>query len=57
MPQRKEIMAQAVYLAQIEAAKGACQCKVCQILRKANDAMTEEFLETPESIVPPAPPA
>jgi len=37
-------MAQAVYLAQLEAAKGSCKCATCRILRKATKAMTEQFL-------------
>lgn len=45
MPSGKnDIMAQAVYLAQLEAAKGNCKCATCQILRKATRAMTEQFL-------------
>lgn len=41
---RSDIMAQAVYLAQLESAKGDCQCRTCQILRKASQAMTDQFL-------------
>ncbi len=41
---RSDIMAQAVYLAQLEAARGQCKCRTCQILRKANKAMTDQFL-------------
>ncbi len=37
-------MAQAVYLAQLEACKNGCQCKTCQILRKATESLTTEFL-------------
>jgi len=45
MPNGKsDIMAQAVYLAQLEAAKGNCKCATCRILRKATRAMTEQFL-------------
>ena len=45
MPNGKsDIMAQAVYLAQLEAAKGSCKCATCRILRKATKAMTEQFL-------------
>lgn len=41
---RSDIMAQAVYLAQLEAARGQCKCRTCLILRKANRAMTDQFL-------------
>ena len=41
---QKDIMAQTVYLAQLEAAKGTCKCRTCQILRKGNQAMTDQFL-------------
>ena len=41
---QRDIMAQAVYLAQLEAARGTCKCRTCQILRKANKAMTDQFL-------------
>ncbi len=41
---RSDIMAQAVYLAQLESAKGDCQCRTCQILRKGSQAMTDQFL-------------
>lgn len=48
MPNGKsDIMAQAVYLAQLEAAKGNCKCATCRILRKATRAMTEQFLGPP----------
>ena len=44
----RQQMATAVYLAQLEANKGQCNCKVCQILRKGNDQTVESFL-APES--------
>lgn len=44
MPNGKSQYAQAVYLAQLQACKGTCKCKPCQLLRKAADAMTEETL-------------
>ena len=45
MPNGKsDIMAQAVYLAQLEAAKNSCKCTTCRILRKATKSMTEQFL-------------
>lgn len=45
MPNGKgDVMARAVYLAQLEAAKGKCKCKTCQILRRATDTMTKQFM-------------
>jgi hypothetical protein len=44
MPNGKDTMAQAVYLAQLQACKGKCQCNVCKILRRAADQMTADFL-------------
>lgn len=45
MPNGKsDIMAQAVYLAQLEAQKNSCKCTTCRILRKATTAMTKQFL-------------
>lgn len=50
---RNDIMAQAVFLAQLQAARNNCQCNVCKILRKASDSMTASFLaETPGSKLP-----
>uniref|UniRef100_A0A6H1ZV14 Uncharacterized protein n=1 Tax=viral metagenome TaxID=1070528 RepID=A0A6H1ZV14_9ZZZZ len=48
MPNGKnDVMAQAVYLAQLEAAKNNCKCNTCRILRKATKTMTEQFLGSP----------
>lgn len=48
MPNGKsDVMAQAVYLAQLEAAKNNCKCTTCRILRKATRTMTEQFLGGP----------
>jgi len=44
MPDGKSQYAQAIYLAQLQACKGTCKCRACQLLRKAADAMTEETL-------------
>ncbi|MBA7602865.1 hypothetical protein ES703_09961 [subsurface metagenome] len=44
MPNGKSQYAQAIYLAQLQACKGGCKCKSCELLRKAADAMTEETL-------------
>lgn len=43
---KNDTLAQAVFLAQLEAVKGKCDCKACQILRKASDSMTAQFLES-----------
>jgi hypothetical protein len=52
MPNGKsDIMAQTVYLAQLEAAKGTCKCRTCQILRKGNQAMTDQFLGKAQTAV------
>ncbi len=42
--QPKDFVAQAVYLAQLQAAKGSCKCKCCELLRRATDAMTDSLL-------------
>jgi len=44
MPNGKSQYAQAVYMAQLQACKGSCKCKPCELLRKSADAMTEETL-------------
>lgn len=44
MPNGDNAMAQAVYLAQLFAARGNCNCKACQLLRKVSDDMTDELL-------------
>jgi hypothetical protein len=49
---RNELMAQAVYLAQLEAQKGTCKCKTCQILRQASNAMVNQFLGKPNPVSP-----
>ncbi len=45
----QDTMAQAVFLAQLQAAKNGCGCNVCKILRKASDAMTAQFLDEPKA--------
>lgn len=60
---QRGIVAQAVYMAQIEAAKGECDCKVCQLMRQVNEAMTQtvlagnplESLMVPSNPLNPAP--
>jgi len=53
---RKDIMAQAVYLAQLEAAKAKCKCATCRILRKVSGVMTEQFLAGDPAAATAAPP-
>ncbi len=49
MSGNQDTMAQEVFLAQLEAAKGACKCNTCRILRRASTMMTAQFLgPTPE---------
>jgi len=45
MPEGKEAVAQAFYLAQLQACKGKCQCNVCKLLRSATDQMTAEMIQ------------
>ena len=47
-------MAQAVYIAQLFAAKGTCKCPACRALRTASDAMLAPYTTAP---VKPAIPA
>ncbi len=47
-----DIMAQAVFLAQLEAAKGGCKCNTCRILRRASTMMTAQFLQAGGSETP-----
>jgi hypothetical protein len=42
-------LAQAVYLAQLFAARNTCKCKACRLLRQASDSMMDQMLgETPK---------
>ncbi len=45
--QPRDLVAQYVYLAQLQAAKGTCKCKACELLRRGADAMTESVLSQP----------
>jgi hypothetical protein len=53
---KKDTMAQAVYLAQLEANRGTCKCKVCRILRKGSEEAADAFLaaKSPAPVVDPA---
>lgn len=44
MPDGDSNLAQAIYLAQLFAARNTCKCKACQLLRKASDDMTDQML-------------
>jgi len=52
MVMRNDPLAQAIYLAQLEAAKGTCKCKVCQLMRKASKNMVDQFLATGTALTP-----
>lgn len=43
MPNREEA-AKFIYLAQLSAQKGTCQCEACRLLRKCNDAVIDQEL-------------
>jgi len=45
--QARDLVAQYVYLAQLQAAKGTCKCKACELLRRGADAMTDSVLAQP----------
>ncbi len=49
MPGNQDTMAQAVFLAQLEAARGTCKCNACRILRKASALMTRQFIGETEA--------
>ncbi len=50
MAGNQDTMAQAVFLAQLEAARGKCVCNTCKILRRASTMMTAQFLGEPKSV-------
>jgi len=47
MPDDNTGMAQAVYLAQLFAARNTCDCEACRLLRKVSADMTADFLGEP----------
>ncbi len=53
MDGNQDTMAQAVFLAQLEAAKGVCKCSTCRILRRASTIMTAQFLKEPGAAANP----
>lgn len=44
MPNGDQGFAQIVFLAQMSAQRGNCQCQTCQLLRKATDGMIAQML-------------
>lgn len=44
MPNADTQLAQSIYLANMFAQKGTCQCKACQLLRQATDGMISQVL-------------
>lgn len=44
MPNGDDGLAKSVYLAQMFAQRGTCQCEACQLLRKATDGMISQVL-------------
>lgn len=46
MPDGKDGIAQAFYLAQLQACKGSCKCNVCKLLRQAADLQTAALLKS-----------
>lgn len=44
MQQGKDAIAQAFYLAQLQACKGSCKCNVCKLLRNAADLQMAAML-------------
>lgn len=44
MEKHTDGLAQAFYLAQLQACKGDCECEACKLLRQATDEMTKLVL-------------
>jgi hypothetical protein len=44
MPDGDTGLAQAIYLANMFAQRGSCQCKACQLLRQSTDGMISQVL-------------
>lgn len=44
MPKEDQGLAQAIYLANMFAQRGTCQCTACQLLRKSTDGMIKQVL-------------
>ena len=42
-------LAQSIYLANLFAQKGTCQCEACQLLRQSTEAMIKQVLGKPGS--------
>lgn len=52
MPDGKDSIAQAFYLAQLQACKGKCQCNVCKLLRRAADLQMASMLNPQKGSAP-----
>lgn len=52
MERGQQGIAQAFYIAQLQACKGNCKCRTCEILRKSADLMSEEVLSSNPGNVP-----
>lgn len=46
MPNGDSNLAQAIYLAQLYAARGECDCKACQLMRGVTEAMMAQMLRS-----------
>jgi hypothetical protein len=44
MPDGDQALAQTIYLANLYAQKGTCQCDACQLLRQSTEAMIKQVL-------------
>jgi predicted TIM-barrel enzyme len=49
MPDGDQGLAQSIYLANLFAQKGTCQCEACQLLRQSTEAMINQVLKKPGS--------
>jgi hypothetical protein len=50
MPDGDQSLAQAIYLANMFAQRGTCQCTACQLLRQSTDGMIKQVLGKPTGI-------
>ena len=57
MPNGKDSIAQAFYLAQLQACKGKCQCNVCKLLRRAADLQVQAIINPKGGQAPGVKPA
>jgi hypothetical protein len=50
MPNGDQGLAQAIYLANMFAQRGTCQCTACQLLRQSTDGMIKQVLGKPTAV-------